>query len=308
VQAGYGAPVNALMLDENEIVLSLVPQGVGEPLRVVWEEPSQGRGWQIENYSTTVAAGEPEFVSVGRELGRPVLRVWGQLIAGAPAESTSIAEPNPGQAFLDAFQTALAEQGIRVRQTRLAGVPAGDRWTPLATITSPPLAELLIPTNQNSNNLYAEALLKTLGRQDPAATDATAAGVAIARQVLAELGMDVAELVMVDGSGLARKNLVTPRALVDVLQGMARSPHFSTYRNSLAVAGVSGTLRNRLKDTPAEGRLYGKSGRDQPQLCPRRLPGTAQLRAPRLQHFHQQHQRSRQHRPPHHRRHRPPTR
>jgi D-alanyl-D-alanine carboxypeptidase/D-alanyl-D-alanine-endopeptidase (penicillin-binding protein 4) len=260
VQAGYGAPVNALMLDENEIVLSLVPQSVGEPLRVVWEEPSQGRGWQIENYSTTVAAGEPEFVSVGRELGRPVLRVWGQLIAGAPAESTSIAEPNPGQAFLDAFQTALAEQGIPVRQTRLAGVPAGDRWTPLATITSPPLAELLIPTNQNSNNLYAEALLKTLGRQDPAATDATVAGVAIARQVLAELGMDVTELVMVDGSGLARKNLVTPQAMVEVMQGMARSPHFPTYRNSLAVAGVSGTLRNRLQDTAAEGRLYGKSG------------------------------------------------
>ncbi|RZM75369.1 D-alanyl-D-alanine carboxypeptidase/D-alanyl-D-alanine endopeptidase [Leptolyngbya iicbica] len=260
VQAGYGAPVNALILNENEIVLSLVPQGVGEPLQVVWDEPRQGQGWQIENYSTTVAVGEPEYVSVGRELGLPVLRVWGQLIAGSPSETTSIAEPNPGQAFLDALQRGLAAQGIRVQQTRLTAAPAGDRWTPLATITSPPLAELLIPTNQNSNNLYAEALLKTLGRQDAEATDATESGVAIARQVLAELGMDVSELVMVDGSGLARKNLVTPRAMVDVLQGMARSPHFSTYRDSLAVAGLRGTLRNRLKDTPAEGRLYGKSG------------------------------------------------
>ncbi|MEM9818650.1 MAG: D-alanyl-D-alanine carboxypeptidase, partial [Cyanobacteria bacterium P01_D01_bin.6] len=65
---------------------------------------------------------------------------------------------------------------------------------------------------------------------------------------------------MVDGSGLARKNLVTPEAMVDVLQVMARSPYATTYRNSLAVAGVSGTLRNRLRDTPAAGRLYGKSG------------------------------------------------
>ena len=260
VQAGYGAPVNALILNENEIVLSLVPQDLGEPLQVVWDEPSQGSGWQIENYSTTVAAGEPEFVSVGRELGRPVLRVWGQLIAGSPAESTSIAEPNPSQAFVEALQIALAEQGIRVAQPRVTTPPAGDRWTLLASTTSPPLSELLIPTNQNSNNLYAEALLKTLGRQDPDATDSTEAGVAIARQILANLGMDTSELVMVDGSGLARKNLVTPQAMVDVLQGMARSPHFSTYRNSLAVAGVSGTLRNRLKDTPAAGRLYGKSG------------------------------------------------
>ncbi|WP_204140502.1 D-alanyl-D-alanine carboxypeptidase/D-alanyl-D-alanine-endopeptidase [Halomicronema sp. CCY15110] len=260
VQAGYGAPVNALILDENEIVLNLVPQGLGEPLQVVWAEPRQGLGWQIENYSTTVAAGAPEYVSVGRDLGQPVLRVWGQLIAGSPAETTSIAEPNPSQAFLDALQTALAAQDIRVRQTRLSGVQAGDRWTPLASITSPPLAELLIPTNQNSNNLYAEALLKILGQQQPNATDATDAGVAIARQVLTDLGMDVAELVMVDGSGLARKNLVTPRAMVDALQGMARSPHFPTYRDSLAVTGVSGTLRNRLKDTPAAGRVYGKSG------------------------------------------------
>jgi len=260
VQAGYGAPVNALILNENEIVLSLVPQGVGEPLQVVWEEPRQGLGWQIENYSTTVAADEPEYVSVGRELGRPVLQVWGQLIAGSPTETTSIAEPNPGQAFLDALQTELAAQGIRVPQTRLTPAPAGDRWFPLATITSPSLAELLIPTNQNSNNLYAEALLKTLGRQDADETDATESGVAIARQALTDLGMDVSELVMVDGSGLARKNLVTPQAMVDALQGMVRSPYFSTYRDSLAVAGVSGTLRNRLKDTPAAGHLYGKSG------------------------------------------------
>jgi len=260
VQAGYGAPVNALIFEENEIGLTLVPQAIGEPLQVIWDAPGQGAGWTIENDSTTVAAGGSEFVSVGRELSRPVLRVRGQLMAGAQPETAAIAEPDPGQAFLRALQRTLAAQGIAVQQTLVSSPPTDNLWQELAEIESPTLAELLIPTNQNSNNLYAEALLKTLGRRQVGATDATAAGIAIARQTLQDLGVNIDQVVMVDGSGLARKNLITPAAMVEVLQGMARSPDADPYRHSLAVAGVSGTLRNRLQGTPAEGRLYGKSG------------------------------------------------
>ena len=175
VQAGYGAPVNALILEENEIGLSLHPQAVGQPLQVVWDSPRQRTGWTIENATRTVAAGESEFVSVGRDLGRPVLRVAGQLVAGSAPEPVSIAEPNPGPAFLNALQTALSEQGIEVQQIRLGPPPSTQNWGVLAVVQSPSLAELLIPTNQNSNNLYAEALLKMLGsRRNPSAEDATA--------------------------------------------------------------------------------------------------------------------------------------
>ncbi|MEM6521238.1 MAG: D-alanyl-D-alanine carboxypeptidase/D-alanyl-D-alanine-endopeptidase [Cyanobacteria bacterium P01_D01_bin.71] len=260
VQAGYGAPVNALIFHENEIGLSLAPQGVGEPLQVVWDEPEQGANWAIENNSTTVAAGAPEFINVGRDLGQPVLRVGGQLVAGSTPETTSIAEPNPGQAFLSRLQRTLQQRGLDVQQTQLSPLPTSYDWQFLMAIESPSLAELLTPTNQSSNNLYAEALLKTLGRQQVGAADATDAGTEIARETLQTLGVDISGLVMVDGSGLARKNLITPEAMVDVLQGMARSPYAEVYRDSLAVAGVSGTLRNRWRETPVEGRLYGKSG------------------------------------------------
>lgn len=261
VQAGYGAPVNALILDENAIGLTLYPQTIGAPLQVVWDDPAQATEWTIENDSTTVAGDEPEFVSVGRDLGRPVLRVWGQLIAGAEPETASIADPNPGQTFLDAFQRVLmSEAAIGVAQTRLVASVSPPDWPELAAVESPPLAELLMPTNQDSNNLYAEAFLKTLGRQISESEDATEAGVAIALRNLQSLGLDESAVVMVDGSGLARKNLITPIAMVDVLQGMARSPQAKVYRDSLAIAGISGTLRNRLQNTPAAGRLYGKSG------------------------------------------------
>lgn len=259
VQAGYGAPVNALILDENEIGFSLLPQAVGQPLQVVWDDPAQGQHWQIENTSTTVPAGIPEFVTVGRDLARPLLRVAGQLVAGSPPDTASIAVPNPGEAFLAAFQATLAAQGIPVQQTRLGRPSTHDAWQALAAVDSPPIANLLIPTNQSSNNLYAEALLKQLGRLDPG-QDATEAGIAIALSTLADLGVNPEDIVMVDGSGLARKNLVTPVALVDTLQAMARSPLADTYRDSLAIAGVSGTLRNRFLETPVAGNLWGKSG------------------------------------------------
>lgn len=260
VQAGYGAPVNALILNENEISLMLVPQAIGEPLQVVWDDPAQQQTWTVENYSTTVAPDEPEYVSVGRDLARPILRVWGQLVAGAAPETAFVAVPNPSEAFLGALQNALIAQGIKVGQTRLNTREAITTDIELAAVESPPLAELLVPTNQASNNLYAEALLKQLGQQDASATDATSAGIAIAQQTLTELGVNPADVVMVDGSGLARKNLITPAAMVDVLQGMTRSPEADIYRDSLAIAGVSGTLRNRWQDTPVQGRLWGKSG------------------------------------------------
>ncbi|MEO1094385.1 MAG: D-alanyl-D-alanine carboxypeptidase/D-alanyl-D-alanine-endopeptidase [Cyanobacteria bacterium J06638_28] len=259
VQAGYGAPVNALILHENEIGFSLLPQTVGQPLQVVWDDPLQGQNWQIENISATVSAGTPEFVTVGRDLARPILRVSGQLIAGSPPDTASVAVPNPGAAFLAAFQATLSDEGIPIQQARLGTPPASDDWQELATVVSPTIRELLVPTNQNSNNLYAEALLKQLGQFQPG-QDATADGIAIALSTLADLGVNPEAVVMFDGSGLARKNLVTPVALVDTLQAMARSPLADTYRDSLAVAGVSGTLRNRFLETPVAGNLWGKSG------------------------------------------------
>lgn len=260
VQAGYGAPVNSLIFQENEIGLSLHPQSVGAPLQVVWDDPTRSGDWVIENDTRTVAPGTPEFIRVGRDLGQPVLRVGGQLIVGSAPETASIAEPNPGPAFLNAFAETLGTQGITVQQTSLGEVPRDRDWQLLASVESPPLAELLVSTNQNSNNLYAEALLKTLGRQRLEAPDATAAGIAIALETLETLGLDPQSVVMVDGSGLARKNLITPDAIVQVLQGMARSPYADDYRASLAIAGDRGTLRSRLQETPAAGRLYGKSG------------------------------------------------
>ncbi|NEP15689.1 MAG: D-alanyl-D-alanine carboxypeptidase/D-alanyl-D-alanine-endopeptidase [Leptolyngbya sp. SIO4C1] len=260
VQAGYGAPVNSLIFKENELGLTLFPQQVGQPLRVAWDNPMQAAQWQIENFSTTVAANQPEFVEVGRDLSQPVLRVYGQLIAGAAPETASIAVPEPGRQFLEALQQRLMQLAIPVAQTNLSSQPLSNGMTELAAVTSSPLSAWVERANRHSNNLYAEALLKSLGRAHDADAPATAAGIAAVEASLQPLGVAPDSYALADGSGLSRHNLATPATFVDTLQAMAFAPQQAPYRRSLAVAGESGTLRNRFRNTPVQGRLQGKTG------------------------------------------------
>jgi D-alanyl-D-alanine carboxypeptidase/D-alanyl-D-alanine-endopeptidase (penicillin-binding protein 4) len=105
--------------------------------------------------------------------------------------------------------------------------------------------------NQASDNLGAEALLRWLDPDRPMERLTT---------VLTDLGLDPAAYRLVDGAGLSRQNLVSPEAIVQLLTIMARSPHAQIYENSLPIAGETGTLANRFRDTPLAGRLRAKTG------------------------------------------------
>jgi serine-type D-Ala-D-Ala carboxypeptidase/endopeptidase (penicillin-binding protein 4) len=269
VQSGYGAPVNSLILNQNLIGLTLFPQNLGQPLRVVWDEPTEANGWQIDNRSRTVAVSEPESLQVGHELGRPLrylqssaqLHVQGQLRVGSAPEAVAIAIPQPARNFLQRFKQALEKQGIRVNQTSIATAPTAIQGTEIAAIESAPLTKLVTEANQESNNLYAESLLRSLGASQSQKTESSlVAGLETLEKALTQMGVDGTSYDLVDGSGLSRHNRLTPETLVQTLQGMGRSPHFMTYRNSLAVAGNSGTLRNRFLNSPVAGKLQGKTG------------------------------------------------
>ncbi|MDJ0706245.1 MAG: D-alanyl-D-alanine carboxypeptidase/D-alanyl-D-alanine-endopeptidase [Leptolyngbyaceae cyanobacterium MO_188.B28] len=262
VQSGYGAPVNSLILNRNAMGLRLLPQALGQPLQVVWDNPAWADQWRVENTSRTVASNESEHVDVGRDLSQPILRVTGQLVVGSRAETAAISIPNPGAYFLQQFRRTLETAKITVVQTALTTTPTATLPPELAAIDSPPLSELLKPINQKSRNLYAEALLKSLGIHSSAQPplDATEAGIVAVQTILNDIGVDPESYTLADGSGLSRHNLTTPTALVNTLQGMAATPEAAIYKASLSVAGVNGTLRNRFRGSPLAGRLQGKSG------------------------------------------------
>jgi D-alanyl-D-alanine carboxypeptidase/D-alanyl-D-alanine-endopeptidase (penicillin-binding protein 4) len=259
VQAGYGAPVSSLILNQNAINLTLAPQNPGQPLRVIWENPAEAAGWRIENRSRTVGPDEEEFVDVGRDLSKPVLSVSGQLHAGSEPEPVAVAITNPAENFLQHFRQALEAEGIAVAQTSVARNSPIAVEAELAAVESPPLSELLEETNQESNNLYAEILLRSLAAGS-ASGETLAAGLKVLTATLTRLGVNPETYVPEDGSGLSRQNLVSPEALVQTLRAMASSPRANIYRASLPVAGVSGSLKNRFRDTAAQGIVLAKTG------------------------------------------------
>ena len=271
VQADYGASVNSLILNQNAIALRLSPQKPGQPLQVSWGDAIAGKQWQVENDSITVEGANAQTlttnsvsqtaVEVTALLGKPVLQIRGQLAVDSEPESFGLAILDPAVYFLQHFQNVLAAEGITVAQASVATSRHVGDERELTAVESPSLATLLMETNQQSNNLYAEVLLRSLGAISALQNqNSDQIGLSVVKQTLTEIGVDPESYVLVDGSGLSRKNLVSPEALVQTLKGMAQSPNASTYLASLPIAGISGTLGHRFRDTPAQGNLRAKTG------------------------------------------------
>ncbi len=260
---GYGAPVNSLMLNQNGIGVTLFPQRVGQPLRVQWDDPTDAQTHRLANRSITVAKGQDEFVEVYRDRSNGFLiQIEGQLQEGSASEPAAASIANPGNYLVDKFRRVLLAHQIAIAQSTVVKItPAPPGEVELAALESPSLADLLKETNQNSNNIYAEALLKTLGRlQNPRTQDATASGITAVKAILTALGVNSNHYWMVDGSGLANQNRATASVLVQTLQAIAQAPNAQIFRASLPVAGVSGTLSDRFRGTAAQGRLQAKTG------------------------------------------------
>ncbi len=153
------------------------------------------------------------------------------------------------------FERELERAGVTVRRAARIGV-APEGAALLGEWASPRMSVLVKNTNLPSDNYMAETLLKALGA-DFGAGGTTAAGVEVARIHAAEYG---AVPTMVDGSGLSRQNWTTPRDVVELLAGMDKGELAEPMLISLAVAGQSGTLVDRMRGTAAQGRCRAKTG------------------------------------------------
>jgi serine-type D-Ala-D-Ala carboxypeptidase/endopeptidase (penicillin-binding protein 4) len=170
-------------------------------------------------------------------------------------DSKSRFQKNPPYYAAKAFRRELKRAGIHVSGPARAGVaPAGAKT--LGDWASMRMSVLIRHTNRPSDNYMAETLLKDLGA-DFGGAGTTAAGTAVARRNAAQYG---ARPTMVDGSGLSRQNRTTPHDVVRLLAGLDGTDFADPMRISLAVAGKSGTLSDRMRKSPARGRCRAKTG------------------------------------------------
>jgi serine-type D-Ala-D-Ala carboxypeptidase/endopeptidase (penicillin-binding protein 4) len=149
----------------------------------------------------------------------------------------------------------LRGDGIRVEGPSGVGTTP-ENATQLASVDSPPMRDLIRLTNVPSDNFLAEMLVKGLGAQFGSA-GTTAAGVAVVRSTLTSFGVHPR---IVDGSGLSRADLTTPRQIVRLLETMHHQEIAASFEGSLAVAGRTGTIRKRMRGTPAQDRCKAKTG------------------------------------------------
>ena len=166
---------------------------------------------------------------------------------------------DPALAAAVELEDVLEKEGVHVARGARTGVaPPGA--TPLTGVLSEQLAQMVTKMNRESDNFVAEMLLKGLGARAGRA-GATAEGVRVVRRILARLGVPLAGVRLADGSGLSRRDQFTSLALAALLVAAWNDPGLrGPFVGSLAVAGVNGTLEDRLEDPPAYGRVLGKTG------------------------------------------------
>jgi D-alanyl-D-alanine carboxypeptidase/D-alanyl-D-alanine-endopeptidase (penicillin-binding protein 4) len=260
----YGAAVSAIAVNDNTFSLELRPGGnEGEPAR--YEAGLAADFYGVENLVRTGARGSEEKLAVARDPGSRMLHLSGTMPLDAQMRRLTIAIEDPAEFAASLLARLLAARGVKIDgqpRARHAGDPPHGVEPPqtiLAEHNSVPLSDEMRLTNKNSENLHAELLLLLAAHEKAGAANYEDA-LKFESDFFRSAGIADGDVVLSDGSGLSRKDLVTPRAVVQLLRYAATQPWGELYRSTLPVAGEDGTLSDRMKNKPAAGRVVAKTG------------------------------------------------
>jgi serine-type D-Ala-D-Ala carboxypeptidase/endopeptidase (penicillin-binding protein 4) len=259
----YGAAISAIVVDDNTVTLALAPGEIaGDPVTADVAPPTPD--FQVENGVLTSAPDAKPDLTLTREPGSNKVQVVGTLPANSAPRKLTLAIQEPALHAAGLLKRLLEERGVKIDgEATTVHFPAGplvpQTRVVFAEHVSIPLGDSVKLVNKISQNLHAEMLLRTAARQD--GTWATPDDLAkFPADFYAAVGITAGDVVQVDGSGLSRHDLVTPRAIVALLKYAKVQPWFTAYYVSLPVAGVDGTLEDRMKTTIAVGRIHAKTG------------------------------------------------
>ena len=266
----YGAPITALAFNDNSLKLQIRPAAVAGPKAQISVVPGEGY-YKIVNDVTTTDSGIPAKIEINRFPGSMELDVWGHIPVGSKGDDEGISIQNPPLFIGDMFRKLLEQRGVKVdgqvvvrelTQAASAGQsapPQPEHRVVLAEHDSLPLSQDIKVTLKVSQNLHAEMLLRTLSRVEDN-KGSLEDGLNILKSFTQKIGIEPNEIRFADGSGLSRETLVTPDAVMKLLEFNARAPYFKSFCDALPVAGVDGTLGDRFHNTPLQGRIHAKTG------------------------------------------------
>ncbi|HET6430963.1 D-alanyl-D-alanine carboxypeptidase/D-alanyl-D-alanine endopeptidase [Dyella sp.] len=274
--SAFAVPASALSVRENAGWLTVSPAAhAGGAADLALDPPLAIPG--LTSRIVTTAAGSRSDINLYRAPGGDTLYAFGSVAADTSPRRFHLAMADPARVAAEALREAFARHDVlldgRVRtlhwpdddSTLIAGA------TLVGEIDSPPLGEILRRGLKRSQNLYLQNLLLMAGVQaqtiamqgasPPQGFITTEAwGLRALRKLLDRIGIAPTQARLEEGSGLSRQNLVTPAAMVRLLQYLAVQPYASLLRDALPLAGVDGSLASRFRGTPLAGRLQAKTG------------------------------------------------
>ena len=267
----YGAPVSALTVNDSSVRITVQPTRPGE-LADVQLDPEVG--YFVTMNRVVTGEGAAARVDFSRLPGSNELILSGTIGRTAPKVEEFVAVSEPALFAAEALKSQLEEGGVSVLGTAkaahrdLSSVPdplqaprvvSAPEGTELASLDSVPLYQIVQVVNKVSQNLHAEMLLREVGLATRG-VGTLAAGLDERKKFLAEAGVDDTQFDFADGSGLARQDLTTPSATVQLLRYMWQRPERDSWLASLPVGGVDGSLRKRFKTVAGANRIHAKTG------------------------------------------------
>jgi serine-type D-Ala-D-Ala carboxypeptidase/endopeptidase (penicillin-binding protein 4) len=257
----YSAGVDELMF--NEGFTTVVVHGGSRPgsPATATTTPAATYPVLLDHARTVAATGDAitPAVTVTYDTTTGALVVNGAI---APHDSSVsfVAYRDPAAAYLNALATALNGSGIKLRKNPV------DRSTDslgtldtLFTVLSPPLRDILPALLKPSQNQIAEIMLKTIGLEKTGIGSADS-GIRVVHDQLLLWGAAPDGFVVHDGSGLSRHDYLSPQTVVRVLSAMRKDSAFHVFYDALPIAGVDGTIADRMKGTMAAGNVHAKTG------------------------------------------------
>jgi D-alanyl-D-alanine carboxypeptidase/D-alanyl-D-alanine-endopeptidase (penicillin-binding protein 4) len=273
----YGAEVTPLTINDNALDLFVKPgPAIGSRANITTGPPDPLL--TIVNEVTTAGRGTRRTISVHRGLGENKITISGTIALDDRGYTGGIGISHPGLLFVYLLRAALNQKGVVVTGKSRASGPTESvssaafpstlsaSQVEITTLQSPPLSVIAAQTLKPSQNLYTELILRTLGKMVPPENPqqdlqtSEDLGLEAVKGFLKSAGIRPESLVLSDGSGLSRNDMITADASVELLSFMSRHRYASVFRDALPIAGVDGTLRNRLKNTVAENNLRAKTG------------------------------------------------
>ena len=258
----YAAQISALTINDNCIDVTVTPNStIGLP-PLVSLSPQTGY-FRIDNRAETVPADSVMTLRVTRPRMENTVVLTREMPVNRREVNESVSVEDPAQFFVELFTEALRRKGIVVdaepRVNREAGAVKYRNLYPVFEYVSPDLAKIITAVNKPSQNLYAEQLLVTLAAEfgrSPSSYE----GTRVVTDYLGQIGIPESEFRMQDGSGLSRKNLITPLGTASLLRHISRHDYADFFKTSLPIGGVDGTLERRMTGTLAVNHVRAKTG------------------------------------------------